>query len=256
MMKRKLSLSIAVIFFAAAAVYGWLYANYSVPIFMYHSFDKNQVGEYAAVSLDTFRRQMDFIKQGGYNVMALEEYCRFLREKKSLPRNTVILTADDGYKNNLAAVKVLKQRDFAATIFIIANKIGDNNYLSQDDIDWFLDQTRVDIGSHTLDHLYLPVLNNGAVKRQIKDSKGFLERMFNREINTIAYPLGGFDERVLEEVKKSGYLCACATNRGFSKKLERFALRRIKVNERDLGVRLWAKLSGFYNVFRRVRNPY
>ena len=83
-----------------------------------------------------------------------------------------------------------------------------------------------------------------------------LEELFLKDIKTISYPVGGFDKRVLKEVENSDYLCGCTTNRGFSKKLDRFALRRIKITNRDLGLRLWAKLSGFYNIFKKVKKPY
>ncbi|MCK5494177.1 MAG: hypothetical protein KAJ14_13790, partial [Candidatus Omnitrophica bacterium] len=92
--------------------------------------------------------------------------------------------------------------------------------------------------------------------KEIFESKQKLSNLFEQDINIISYPIGGFNKAVLEEVENSGYLCACSTNRGFSKSIDRFSLRRIKITDRDLGLRLKVKLSGFYNVFRKVRNPF
>jgi len=69
--------------------------------------------------------------------------------------------------------------------------------------------------------------------------------MFSKNVELISYPIGGFSKEILNDVEEAGYLCACATNRGFSRQLDRFALRRIKITNRDLDFRLWAKLSGF-----------
>lgn len=234
----------------------WLSFHYSVPILMYHSFDKNLVGKYAAVSLETFSKQMDFIKRRGYRVVPLDEYCRIVREKKEVPHNLVVITSDDGYKDNVVAIKILKEFDFPATIFLIVDRIGQEGHVSKEDVRWLLENTSVRIGSHTVSHVYLPEAEDDVLKEQIDISKEVLENMFSAEIDTIAYPIGGFDRRVLKEVERSGYQCGCTTNRGFSRKRDIFALRRIKITERDLGLRLWAKLSGFYNVFKRVKNPY
>jgi len=38
--------------------------------------------------------------------------------------------------------------------------------------------------------------------------------------------------------------------------LDRFSLRRIKITDRDLGFRLWIKLTGFYNIFKKLKKPY
>lgn len=249
------------IFFAIVVVLVfsfWIYLckNYATPILMYHSLDKDRVGTYAAVDPAVFYRQMQFIRDKNYQVMPLGEYCQRLRDKKPIPWNTIVLTFDDGYKDNLEGIRILKDLDLPATIFVIVNKIGKTGYLSKADINKFIDETKITIGSHGIDSAYLPETDNEKMRIEIEDSKRELEHMFFQEVKAFAYPIGGFDERALGDIKDSGYLCACATNRGFSRKLDRFALRRIKVTNRDLGIRLWAKLSGFYNVFRKPKNPY
>jgi peptidoglycan/xylan/chitin deacetylase (PgdA/CDA1 family) len=199
---------------------------------------------------------MAFVKKRGYQVLSLNDYCQILSKNEKIPRNLVVLTFDDGYKDNLEAIEILKKFDFPATIFLIPDKIDTPGYLSREDINWFLNNTKVRVGSHTLTHFYLPEADSATLKKEIRDSKKLLESMFFIEVNTIAYPIGGFNERVLREVEGAGYLCGCTTNRGFSSRLNIFALRRIKLTERDIGIRLWAKLSGFYNVFKRVKRPY
>ncbi len=252
-MKRKIFLILSIVF---VSLFLWFHSNYQPPILMYHSFDEKLIGKYASVSPQVFYRQMEFIKNKGYKVISLEDYCRILHSKKRIPHNIVIITIDDGYQDNLKAIEILDKFDFPATIFLIVNNIGKTDYLKEKDIRWFLKNTKVRIGSHTLTHAYLPSCNDRELEKEIEKSKKILEKKFGVKISTIAYPIGGFDKRVLEKVKEEGYLCGCTTNRGFSKRLNVYALRRIKITQRDLGIRLWAKLSGFYNLFRRVKPPY
>lgn len=255
-MRKILSVIILAFFIVFLFFWGYISLNWSTPILMYHSTDKSKVGKDAAVEPETFYQQMKFIHEKGYAVMLLDQYCQLLADKREVPRSAVIITFDDGYKDNIEAIRILKIFRFPATIFLISERLGMPEYLTHKDVEWFLRDTPVRIGSHTLTHPYLPAVDPAQLKDEIQFSKLKLEGLFAREIKTIAFPLGGFNQQVLTEVEKADYLCACSTNRGESKELNRFALRRIKVTNRDLGIRLWAKLSGFYNTFKKAKAPY
>lgn len=254
---KKLFIFLAVVFaLIFGSFYVYLYLNYSTPILMYHSVDENKMQGYSAVPFEVFKMQVKFIKDRGYNVISLDDYCSKLTQNKPIPRNTVVITFDDGKDDNLKAAKVLKELNLPATMFIIVDEIGQESYMTKEDIDWITNNTRITVGSHTLTHTYLPSLDNDAIKMEVTESKSKLENMFDTEVKTFSYPVGGYTPQTVEDVKEAGYLCACTTNRGTSKELDRYALRRIKVTGRDKKFKLWAKLSGFYNIFKRVRNPY
>lgn len=256
-MRKKLFFIILFLAILGGCFYLYLYSHYTVPILMYHSFDESLVGRYAAVSLRTFYRQMEFIKNRGYKVITLKEYISMLEKNKPIPHNLVIITMDDGYKDNLYAAEVLKEFGYPAIIFIIVNDIGKEGYLSEKDIRWILNNTKIEIGSHTITGAYLPEVKDiNKLHQEIFTSKHILEKMFGRDVYAFAYSIGGFTPLVYKYVREAGYECALTTNRGFSRRLDRYALRRIKVTNRDVGIRLWAKLSGFYNIFKKVKSPY
>lgn len=254
---RKIFLLLGLILLAVFFIFGiYLNVNYATPILAYHSLDATRVDNYAAVDIKIFQHQMEFIKKGSYKVISLQEYCRILKSGEAVPRKSLVLTFDDGYKDNLEGIKILKELRFPATIFVIVDKINEKDYLSENDISVFLGNSKVSIGSHTLSHAYLPGVSDKELKKEVAFSKEILEKKFSKSISAIAYPVGGFDERTLKEVESAGYLCACTTNRGFSKKINRFALRRIKITNKDGNLSLWAKLSGFYNIFRKLKSPH
>ncbi len=256
-MRRKvISISLLIAFILVISLSVYLKANYATPILMYHSLDAERVKDYAAVSPNNFLKQMEYIAKHNYKVISLEEYCRLLKTGQPIPRKAVVLTFDDGHKDNLGAFKILKQFDYTATFFIIAKKINKPGYLSMEDIDLALKNPKIKIGSHTINEAYLPDLSPKELRREVADSKIILEKLFFQEVNTFSYTIGGYTKEALKEVGQAGYLCACTTNRGFSKKLDRFALRRIKITDRDSKIRLWGKLSGFYNSFRKPKKPF
>jgi len=255
-MRRRVVIALGIIIILVGSFFIYLNNNYVLPILMYHSLDKNQVDTYAAVSIEVFQKQMKAIKKAGLQVISLDKYCQLLKEDKSVPRNSVIITFDDGAGDTLAGIKILKEYNYPATIFFIPTKINTVGYLSADDILSFLKDSKISVGSHTFTHSYLPDVDSSSLNKEITGSKEWLESRFGQEVDTISYPIGGFTEEVIGQVKKANYLCACATNRGFSKKLNRFALRRVKVTNRDRGFIFRVKLSGFYNIFRKVKKPY
>ena len=68
-------------------------------------------------------------------MISLDEMVDLIVNKKRIPHKTVSITFDDGYKNNyLCAYPILKKYNFPATIFIITSVVGEDEYLSWDEI--------------------------------------------------------------------------------------------------------------------------
>ena len=119
--KKTLQVLSILVFVLVVAWAFFLQSNYIVPIIMYHSV-KPQAGptEMLCVPLNKFESQMRFLKQQKYNVITLEQLAGLIREGKSIPRKTVVITFDDGYKDNYTyAFPVLQKYGLPATIFII-----------------------------------------------------------------------------------------------------------------------------------------
>lgn len=244
-----------------AGFYLYINPKYVVPILMYHHIDEE--GERSSLNVlpENFHRQMRFLSQRNYNVISLMEFIQARRKAKSLPRNTVVITFDDGYTDNYScAYPALKQYNLPATIFVIVDAIGVAGYLSYAQIKEMNAQGLIEIGSHTLSGAYLPGRDSQELEREIKLSKRILEDKLNKPVVLICYPIGGFTPKIQEIVQRSGYLAACSTNRGHTQTYlndDFFALKRIKVTDSPFNLFVfWVKLSGYYNLFRRVRKPY
>ncbi|MCQ9208590.1 MAG: polysaccharide deacetylase family protein [Omnitrophica bacterium] len=236
-------------------------SKYVVPILMYHHIDENAEASSLSVSSENFRQQMRFLSRRSYNVISLKDFIEIKEKKLKFPRNTVVITFDDGYEDNyIAAYPLLREYNLPATIFVIVDSLGKKGYLSYAQIKEMKSSMIIDIGSHTLEGDYLPGRSKDQLKREIGLSKKKLQAALGKKIDFFCYPLGGFSPRIQEIVKKYGYSGACATNRGYAQTHlndDIFALKRIKIKDSfpNLFV-FWVKLSGYYNLFRRVREPY
>jgi len=71
-----------------------------------------------------FSKQLDYLKEN-YNVISLNQIMRWISGHWNLPRNSALITFDDGYLDNYTnAFPELKSRNFPAVIFLTSGFIG------------------------------------------------------------------------------------------------------------------------------------
>ena len=88
-----------------------------------------------AVSPETFRAQMAYIKKHGFNVISLPIAVNALKSGR-IPRKSLVITFDDGYKDNYTnALPVLDEFNYKATFFIVTGNVGGKSIWD----DWHFD---------------------------------------------------------------------------------------------------------------------
>lgn len=239
-------------------MYLFVYTHYTVPILTYHSVN-NEYRGMPTVSIKSFNAQIEYLYKHKYNVISFNELIDAINAKKRLPRNTVVITFDDGFEDNYAnAFLILKKYKMPVIIFLISDFIGKKpEHLNWQEVREML-KDNIDFGSHTQTHLYLPEANKENIYKELKASKEQIEANIKQKVLFISYPAGGFNEDIKKIVKQLGFKAACTTNRGFDKaNLDVFELKRIKVTDKDAKNLIYfkLKLSGYYNIFRKAKDP-
>ena len=179
--------------------------------------------------LKEFESHMAWLSSAGYKVWSLGQYSK-VRKSGNVPEKTLVLTFDDGHKSNYEfAFPILKKYSFSATFFIIAGKIGENYYLSPGEIKEMA-ENGMEIGSHSLSHSYLPLLDVNDIKRETIESKKTIESYIDKPIDWFAYPGGHLNNVVIECVKSAGYkgAASCILGRNHAG-TDPFLFRRIEV---------------------------
>ena len=185
-----------------------------VPILVYHNIGSEARGR-LVIAARTFEEQMRYLKTHGYRVVSLKDFLEFTVLKRQLPRKTVVLTFDDGWKPfREYAYPVLKELGFSATLFIYTDFVGARLGLSWEELRQ-LARDGFDIEAHTKTH-------NDVRRRSDESPDEFGRRMqaelvqplavFQRQLGQtptiLAYPYGAHDEAVLGHVKQAGYVAA------------------------------------------------
>ncbi|MCU0651554.1 MAG: polysaccharide deacetylase family protein [Candidatus Omnitrophica bacterium] len=230
--------------------------KYVLPILMYHMVYPQAEARYRPAVRDvTFARQMKFLKTFRYNVIPLEKAMQLIREKKKIPPRTVVLTFDDGYRDNLIyALPILKKYNFPATIFIIVDEVEKNpQKLTWADIKVMQNSGLISFGSHCLGAE--PLVNIRSVdeiKRQIFESKKILEEKLGREVKLFSYPEGMFNDKIRQLVIDAGYSGAVTTNPGKHYSSDDvFALKRLRISENAANLFIFAVESSGYYTFMK-----
>lgn len=105
--------------------------GHSLSVIAYHSVTAgaSPLNDWCYIEAANFDRQMRWLAQQPVDVLPLNDAVRALSQGQ-LRRNTVALTFDDGYRDNVeVALPVLRQHGFPATIFLTTGLIGTNSAL-------------------------------------------------------------------------------------------------------------------------------
>jgi peptidoglycan/xylan/chitin deacetylase (PgdA/CDA1 family) len=83
-----------------------------------------------AVAPRTLRAHIDFLRRRGYSFLSLSEYEEYLSGSRALERDSVLLTFDDGYRDNYsAAFPVLREFGIPAAVFLCTGPIDEDRLL-------------------------------------------------------------------------------------------------------------------------------
>lgn len=227
---------------------------YWVPILTYHRIGEFRGDHVPTVSPQAFERQMRWLKRLGIRVATLDEIIERLERGERVPRRTAAITFDDGYEEtHRLAWPVLKRFSFPATVFVTPAEIGMHGFVTWEQV-CEMAANGIAIGSHTMHHTYLPLASDEQLTEELAGSKQAIEARLGKPVSYLSYPVGGFTPKAMAIAREAGYRAAYTTNRALAHdRFDRYALRRVKVTERDAHPLVFlAKLSGYYDVFRQL----
>ncbi len=244
-----------------------------IPILMYHSIQDGVSSRTpyfeTATSTSTFAQHMEFLSRTGYLPITLERAVAAL-EEPSGDRRPVVLTFDDGYRNfYTTAYPILRAYGFAATVFLIAGLTGDkrSQFCGSDCLTWSevreLQANGVSIGSHTVTHPQLALLNRTEIDNEVGRSKLAIEAKLGVPVKSFSYPFA-FPESnhslvrfLATTLKKHGYEDGVSTCIGTARQgCNHFFLPRLPVNNWDDPRLFQAKLEGGYDWLSKPQSAF
>ena len=235
------------------------------PILMYHRIG-HRPGDGNTVSPERFELQLQYLEDHGFTSLGLTEWHHLVHSGQTVPSKAVILTFDDGYRDNWElAAPLLARYGAKATVFMVAEGIGRKNswesvdsrrdaeLMNGEDLrDWI--RQGFEVGSHGMSHARVTELSEEKLRYELVESKKTLEDIVGVEVPFFCYPHGNFDEVAKSAIQEAGYLGAVAIVEGTRwDQIDWYALPRLRVSDRDEpGIFRW-KVSALHSWMGRAR---
>lgn len=231
--------------------------SYHIPILGYHRVGPARPDHVPTVSAEAFERQLSWLARWRYQVISFGEVVSKMERSQAMPKRSTVITFDDGYEETYSiAWPLLKRFGFPAIVFITPTEVSTKGFATWQQLKE-MSRDGFAIGSHTMHHSYLTDTPQERLPEEIIGSKRAIEERLGDPVEFLSYPIGGYTAKAQEVAKEAGYRAACTTNRGVSYALsDRFAIRRVKITDSDANPLIFrAKLSGYYDMFRKIKRP-
>ena len=197
---------------------------------MYHHIvEEGEKTDKIRVTKERFKEDTEYLKKEGYTTISFKELIKYKEGQGKLPKKPIIITFDDGYKDNYEyAYPILKENNMKAAIFVIGSRIGKTNfnndpkynYFSWDEAKEMYNSGLIEIQPHSYNlHYYKESKShgNGVLKRKGEDKSAYYARVKKDGIQAIqiikdklgsesyvyAYPYGKYNratEKILKEL--------------------------------------------------------
>tara|TARA_B100000963_G_scaffold361806_1_gene399811 strand:+ start:16171 stop:17058 length:888 start_codon:yes stop_codon:yes gene_type:complete len=170
--------------------------------------------------------------------------------KGEIDRPYIIISSDDGFKNNLDAAKILDRYGIKGCFFINPASIGlsefkqikkfcnsnlnfpTTEFMTWDDVESLLNSGH-EIGSHTMNHIDISKHSLDEVESELSDSMKLINSKCG-SVKHFAYPFGSysfFNKEAMELVFSLGYESCASAERGC------YFEQKKKINKNDLLIR-------------------
>jgi len=217
---------------------GYVYHE-KVPILMYHEVNDLLAND-LYLSVADFISHLDYFEQQGITPISMQQLHDHWINKAPIPEKPIVLTFDDGYRSMYTTVyPLLKERGWSGTFYCITNARWSRNFVSSDMIAEMA-ANGMELGSHSTAHVELDARSGDELSGMLVDSKDVLSSITGKEIITLAYPSGKYNNETITTADDAGYICAVTTRYGFAEESQgMFALKRFGVYK-DFGT-AWLK---------------
>ncbi len=194
----------------------------SVPILLYHHIlpdDYKNTSQWQnndiTISTTEFDHHMSLIRDSGYSVVTIEEAVEYIEGYRTIPKKSVVLCFDDGYKSNTSfAAPILRKYGYQATVFHIMEglthkptSVYEYNVLQKITFEDMEENNDVlDIQCHTYaNHNYLSQQTYEFILSDLNKSQNLYPAKY------FAYPYGVYSAHVIEAVEAAGFVAAFTT---------------------------------------------
>ncbi len=210
------------------------FAGKKVPVLCYHAIREVQPTDSPeqktySVSPANFAAQMKALAENGFTTVTPEDLHDFYTNGKPLPQKPVMITFDDGRKEqHTIGAALLEEHHFKGVFFIMTVSLGRSVYMTRADVKDLSDRGHV-IGCHTWDHHKVTGYKDGDYFLQMAKPKKQLEKITGKPVTAFAYPYGLWNRTAADSLEANGYQTAFTLYAKQDEAVPMYTIERINI---------------------------
>lgn len=178
------------------------------------------------ISLDSFERQIQAIKDSRHAVRTVSEYA------KNRMGDSIVITFDDGWRGTFEhALPVLRAAGLRATFFITRDLIGREHFADEA----FLREAAnlgMEIGVHGTTHRLLSTCKPEELLWEFNTCRTWLEQLLGRDIRSASAPGGDWNPHIAVAARDSKLWALCTSRPGVNLETRSpFELSRVAIKD-------------------------
>ena len=176
-----------------------------LPVLNYHKISAGKEFDFLTVNTTELRKHFNYLNKKGYTTLFISDVLAHIEQKKPLPSKPVMITLDDGYRDNYTALyPLLKEYNIKANIFLVGGFIQspDNKHLHPNPMGEFMhaheavemSKDLVEFGLHTYSHQSYSKLSLPEIETDLKKTKYRLQELGIPIQPCHAYTFGAYNQ--------------------------------------------------------------
>ena len=185
-------------------------------VFLQYHHVSDKTPAVTSIRPDRFKEHLDYLDANGYQVKDIAEVIRAIRNGKSLPDKTIVITFDDAYLNIYTnAFPLLKEKGWPFTIFVSTEPVDRNfgKFLNWDQLKEMA-QSGATVANHTVSHDHLPEKladeSNeqwlARVRKDLETAEARIKEKTGQSVKMLAWPFGETAPEIRKLIQEMGYV--------------------------------------------------
>ena len=186
-------------------VFSLFYFSKKSKIIFYHDIHSDKKYTYMSTPIDLFKKHINIIRERGYKVV----------NEITKPFGQIEICFDDSFLGLYDNIDLIKELDIPIHLFVVSSYLEKENHINKEQLLLLNNLTQIKVSSHTQTHQVLNSVSDSLLKNELQNSKNLLESLLNISVDTICYPKGKFNNRVVELAESVGYTSQYSSLPGF-----------------------------------------
>ena len=185
--------------------FSFFYFSKKSKVIYYHDIDSDNKYTDMSTPVELFKKHINIIRENGYEIV----------HEITKPLGQIEICFDDAFLGLYDNIELIKELNIPIHLFVVSSYLEKKGHINKDQLLLLNKMKLFKISSHTQTHQVLNLASESLLKNELENSKNLLENLLNNSVDTICYPEGKFNNKLVELAEAVGYTRQYSSLPGF-----------------------------------------